>query len=136
MTNDEAAAIVAIQQTMMAYNHAGDGAEMDVTRIFAPDGALEIPGAVFRGHKEVQAFFDGRQEAGRRDIAANIRARHYITTCHIEVTGPGTAEGKTYFLLIRTGQIEQMGTYFDTFRKIGDDWRIAHRNVVLHWMTS
>lgn len=135
MTQEEGLAIVAIQKTMAMYNRAADEARMaDIAATFAEDGQIEIPGAVFVGRDQVRGFFDARLENALKDIADNRRARHYITTSQIDITGPDTATGATYFLLIRTGQIEQMGSYLDRFKKVGGEWMIAYRNVVLHWM--
>ena len=49
---------------------------------------------------------------------------------------PDSATGNTYFLLVKLGQITQMGSYLDLYRKVGGDWRIAERNVVLHFMAD
>lgn len=134
MTEAESADVNAIRRLLAHYNLTGDQAEMAVDEIFTDDVRFEIPGTVFRGKAEVRAFFEGRKEAGRQDLANNCRARHQLTTCGIDITGPASATGNTYFLLVRLGQITQMGSYLDEYRKVDGQWRIADRNVVLHYI--
>ena len=135
MSLQDAADIILIQRVIARYNHCGDAADPEgVAAVFTPDATLEIPGQVFTGIDAVRGFYEGRREMGLQEIREKRRYRHYLTNHLIEITGPGAAAGKTYFMLVRNGRIEQQGTYVDTFRKVGDDWLIASRNVVMHWM--
>ncbi|CAN5248254.1 hypothetical protein BH10PSE13_BH10PSE13_05650 [soil metagenome] len=136
MTNEDSADVNAIRRLIAQYVITGDQAEMAVDEIFTDDARVEIPGVIFRGKEEVRAFYDSRKEAGRQDIANNRRARHQLTTMGIDITGPTSGTGTTYFLLVRLGRITQMGTYFDQYRKVDGRWLIADRDVVLHYMVD
>ena len=128
--------ITAIRRLQARYTLTSDQAEMVVDEIFTHDVRFEVPGAVFSGLEEVRAFFDARKPAKLADLAAHREARHQMTTTGIDITGPDSATGNTYFLLVKLGQITQMGSYLDLYRKVGGDWRIAERNVVLHFMAD
>lgn len=134
MTPQESADVNAIRRLIAHYNLSGDEAQMATDEIFAEDARLSIPGTTFVGREEIRAFFDGRMETARQDLANSRRARHQLTTCGIDITGPDTAKGNTYFLLVRLGRITQMGSYLDEYRKIGGEWRISYRDVVLHYL--
>jgi hypothetical protein len=136
MTNEDSADVNAIRRLVARYNLTSDQTEMAIDQVFTDDARLEIPGAVFEGKAKVRAFYEGRKEAGLKDIANNCRARHQLTTMGIDITGPGTATGNIYFLLVRLGQITQMGSYFDQYRKVDGEWLIAVRNVVLHYVAD
>ncbi len=133
-TDTETAEVTEIRRLQARYTLTSDQAEMVVEEVFAPDVRFEVPGTIFSGLEEVGAFFEARKAAKLADIAASREARHQLTTTGIDITGPDSATGNTYFLLVRLGHIIQMGSYLDRYRKVDGQWRIAYRNVVLHYM--
>jgi hypothetical protein len=136
MTDQESADVNAIRRLLAHYVLTADQAELQAEDIFTQDARLIIPGTVFEGMAAVSGFYEGRKPAGRQDIADNRRARHQLTTCGIDITGPTSAAGNTYFMLVRLGRITQMGSYLDQFRKVDGRWLIAERNVVLHFLVD
>jgi hypothetical protein len=137
MNSIEAVAIAAIRNTIAAYNIAGDNADVEgVVGVFADDGVLELPEVNYEGHDRVREFFASRRVIREQDIKDDRRRYHYLATSKIDVADEDTAKGETYFLMVRKGVIEQMGTYFDHFTRRGEKWLIMRRKVVLNWLQS
>jgi uncharacterized protein (TIGR02246 family) len=137
MNATEAVAIAAIRNTIAAYNIAGDNADVEgVVGVFADDGVLELPGVSHEGRDSVREFFVSRRIIREQDIKDDRRRYHYLATSKIDVADEDTAKGETYFLMVRKGVIEQMGTYFDDFTRRDEKWLIMRRKVVLNWLQS
>jgi hypothetical protein len=60
-------------------------------------------------------------------------ARHHLTTSKIDLTGPDTARARTYWIAWTDIGPDHAGTYDDMFRKLGEDWLLAHRRVREDW---
>jgi len=129
---DQAAARVAIQALLAAYNAAGDRGALDaLLAVFAGDGVLEMPSGAFHGRDAIETFLSG-VAAGGAEI--DLRgSRHHLTTSHIDLVSPTAALGWTYFFVMRAGVVIQEGTYVDRFECGADGWRIAHRRVKIIW---
>jgi hypothetical protein len=137
MTNEELIARECIRDALSTYNIHGDEGRIDeLMEVFGEDSVLEIPGEKFSGGEAMRKFFDGRKVIIDQSHKDNRPMRHYLATSNIEVSGPDAAKATTYFLVVRNGVTEQMGTYFDSFVRTGDRWLIKYRNVVLHWMVN
>jgi hypothetical protein len=59
--------------------------------------------------------------------------RHHLSTSKIDLTGPVTARARTYWVAWTDIGPDHAGYYLDDFRKVGDQWLIAHRRVRLDW---
>ena len=129
MTLDDLLAREAIRHTMSVYNTAGDGNDADGwAGAFTEDGVLATGSIRFEGRDAI------RQSKLDRIKAAHAQfVRHNITTSRIDLTGPGVAKAKTYFVVFTEAGPDHAGHYLDDWRKVGDDWLIAHRNVVVDW---
>jgi hypothetical protein len=134
-TTDE---IVAIRQTLSAYNIAGDRMKIDgLAATFMSNGILDTSTARFVGR---QAIIDG---LSRRDAPAGgppgrraTVVRHNLTTSHSEVTGADTAEGRTYFIVFTDIGPDHMGCYVDKLRKVDGQWLFEHRRVLIDWLAD
>lgn len=142
MTLEDLLAREAIRATLARYNTAGDRLKIDdYVACFTEDGIIEA-----QGFRPEQSFrYEGREAirawqqrwleralAGEQVHQASF-ARHHLTTCAIELTGPDTATARTYWQAWTDIGPDHAGYYLDLFRKVGEDWLIAHRRVRLDW---
>lgn len=160
MTDEEVRAREAIRRTQALYNAAGDrGRIAELVGAFTDDGVLEVDQGVFRGKAAIAGFLGGvaRTSGGGisgggisgggvsggagADAGAGARpagrhfVRHNLTTCHIELTGPATADARTYFLVMTPIGVDHAGVYTDKFVARGPDWLIAYRRVRLDYVS-
>jgi hypothetical protein len=142
MTLEDLLAREGIRDTMAKYNTAGDRLKVeDYVACFTEDGIMESEFV-----RDEQAFrYEGKAEIlawqnrwRHRDPAAPAvhRARfirHHLSTSKIDLTGPETAKVRTYFVAWTDIGPDHAGYYLDDFRKVEDEWLIAHRRVRLDW---
>lgn len=142
MTHDDLLAREAIRDTLARYTMAGDRLKADdYAACFTEDGVMEAehadPARAFRyeGRAAIRAWqarWRERTLAGEKVHAASF-ARHQLTTCQIDLTGPETARARTYWIAWTDIGPDHSGYYLDTFRKVGERWLIAHRTVREDW---
>ena len=142
MTLEELLAREAIRATMVKYNVSGDRLKVDdFAACFTEDGVIEsekAPGEyVFRyeSRAEIHAWQSRwrNREPGADTVHKASFVRHHLSTCHIELTGPGSARARTYWTAWTDIGPDHCGYYLDRFRKVGEEWLIAHRTVRLDW---
>lgn len=141
MTLDELLAREAIRKTLAAYTAAGDRLRTDdFVAAFTEDGVLETEGVPaedrfrYEGRESLRAWMDRwKQPAAEAPVHQASFIRHHLATCHIELTGPTTAKARTYWTAYTDLGPDHCGYYVDDFRKVGDDWLIAHRRIRLDW---
>ncbi|MCB2078032.1 MAG: nuclear transport factor 2 family protein [Novosphingobium sp.] len=145
MTIDDLLAREAIRDTLAKYNVSGDRLKAeDYAACFTEDGIIE---STTRGVAE-NFRFDGRAaifewqnrwrsakpgEAQKDVVRKATFVRHNLTTCKIDLTGPETAKVRTYWIVMSDNGPDHCGVYLDEFRKVGEDWLIAHRKVRTDW---
>ena len=142
MTIEELLAREAIRDTMAKYTAAGDSLKVDdYAACFTEDGVMEAEHADpdhrfrYQGREAIrqwQARWLERTLAGEKIHDATF-ARHHLTTSKIDLTGPDSARARTYWVAWTDIGPDHAGYYLDTFRKVGDDWLIAHRLVREDW---
>jgi hypothetical protein len=135
----------AIRDTLAKYNISGDRLKVDdYVSCFTQDGVIEAehrdPAMAFRyeGRAAIRAWQQrwlDRAMAGEAVHGASF-ARHHLTTSKIDVTSPETARARTYWIAWTDVGPDHAGTYDDTFRKVGEDWLIAHRRVREDWRSE
>lgn len=129
MTLEDLLAREGIRHTMSVYNTAGDGDDADGWA-----GAFTEDGVLSTGPMRIEGRAAIRQSKLDRIKAAHAKfVRHNITTCRIDLTGPDTAKARTYFVVFTEVGPDHAGHYLDDWRKVGGDWLIAHRDVVVDW---
>lgn len=142
MTLDELLAREAIRDTLAKYNTSGDRLKAeDFAACFTEDGILEST----RASGEQKFRFESRAailewqnrwrtgEPGANTVQGPSFVRHHLTTCRIELTSRETAKVRTYWFVMSDNGPDHAGYYLDDFRKVGDDWLIAHRKVRVDW---
>jgi SnoaL-like domain len=138
MTLEDLLTREAIRATMARYNHSGDSLRAeDFAACFTEDGILESAsddGFHFTSRAEILAWQTDWRDAPTAGTPRGAKfVRHNLTTCTIELTGPGTAKARTYWVVMTDIGPDHCGVYNDQFRKVGEEWLIAHRKVRTEW---
>lgn len=139
MTLDELLARESIRHTLASYNIWGDQRADAFTSVFTDDAVFVHPGVTYEGIDQIRAWWERRRAAHPFDQGMTAAepprfARHNLTTSRIELTGPDTAEGHTYFQVNTQIGPDHCGVYTDKYRKTGDRWLIAYRRVEIDWI--
>jgi hypothetical protein len=141
MNLEELLAREGIRKTIANYTMSGDRLKTDdFVAVFTQDGIIETePQAAadrfrYQGREAIRAWMDRwRTPAGEAPVHASRFIRHHLATCHIELTGPESARTRTYWTAYTSLGPDHCGYYLDEFRKVGDDWLIAHRRIREDW---
>jgi len=141
MTLDELLVRESILHTIASYTMAGDRLRVDeFVAVFTEDGIFEIDAsgedAVRNVGRDAIRNWLLRWGQGAKDAKPVHQARfirHHLSTCLIEMTGPDTAKARTYWTAYTDIGPDHGGYYLDRFRKIGDQWLIAHRKIRHDW---
>jgi hypothetical protein len=142
MTIEELLAREAIRDTMAKYNTSGDRLKVaDYVSCFTEDGIMESDGVPadkafrYEGRAEIHAWQMRWLEraADAPAIHSSRFIRHHLSTSKIDITGPDTARARTYWAAWTDIGPDHCGYYLDEFRKVGEEWLIAHRRVRLDW---
>ncbi len=128
----------AIRHTLSTYSVNGDRLKLEaLAGAFTEDGVLETPSSTLRGRAEIIAGLGGGERnappPGQRRLTF---IRHNLTTSHLELTGPDTASGRTYFIVFTDIGPDHMGYYVDRLVKQDGQWLLAHRRVMIDWMSD
>lgn len=139
MTLEDLLAREAIRDVMARYTTAGDRLRVDeFVSCFTEDAILEserVPeerAFRYEGRAAIRAWQE-RWLAGEGGTHGATFVRHHLSTSKIDLTGPGRARVRTYWVAWTDIGPDHAGYYLDAFRKEGGDWLIAHRRVRLDW---
>ena len=145
MTLDELLARESIRQTIVNYTMAGDRLrENEFIAVFTDDAVLESDGVPdsdafrFSGREAIQDWI-ARWRRGPADALPTHQAtfiRHHLSTSQIELTGADTARARTYWVAYTDIGPDHCGYYIDTFRRVAEEWLIAHRRVRMDWRSD
>jgi hypothetical protein len=136
---DEASELVAIRNTLSAYNVAGDRMRLEgLAATFTDDGILKTPTATYCGRGEIIAGLSARppDPTAPRTGPRPSLVRHHLTTSQVVLTGAATAEGRTYFIVFTDMGPDHAGHYVDRLRKVGARWLFEHRDVRVDWVAD
>jgi hypothetical protein len=142
MTLEDLLAREAIRDTMAKYNTSGDRLKVEeYVACFTDDAIMEsefVPeDRMFRyaGKAAILAWQTRwrNRDPGAGAIHGATFIRHHLSTSKIDLTGPGTARARTYWVAWTDIGPDHAGYYLDDFRKVGEEWLIAHRRVRLDW---
>lgn len=139
MTIEDLLAREAIRDTMARYTTAGDRLRIDdFVSCFTEDGLIEAenvrPEQTFRyeGRAAIRAWQE-RWLSGEAATHGASFVRHHLSTSKIDLSGADIATARTYWVAWTDIGPDHAGYYLDTFRKVGEEWLIAHRRVRLDW---
>ena len=143
MTLDELLAREAIRARLAEVAQAGDSVRAEAyAACFTEDGVLQTEavgglGLDLGSRAEILAWQRGLREPGKglgQGGAIPLTfARHNLTTCKIELTGPDSASVRIYWHVNTNIGPDHCGVYRDDFRRVGDEWLIARRRVKTEW---
>jgi uncharacterized protein (TIGR02246 family) len=120
----------AIEQLLAGdYPHALDTRDFDAyAALFTEDGELSLQGNTSKGRAAIKAFVSA--------LPAEPRVIHPITNLSYTVDGD-TATGGAYWqdvgLVNGAPGVLIAGRYEDTLRKVGGEWRITTRSIVIEF---
>ena len=148
MTVEEMLAREEIRDVIAKYNVSGDSMKTEAyASCFTRDGIIESAdrdggkGIHFEGRDAILEWQNAWKETPADSaLSATVKrrakfVRHNLTTCKIDLTGPDTARGRTYWMVITDAGPDHSGVYVDDFRKEDGQWLIAHRRVRTDWFS-
>jgi SnoaL-like domain len=126
-----------VRAIIAAYTEACDGALLAEWRdTFLHSGVLQVKEAIYRGD-DIDILFRARVATKVREREAGLQTRHHLTSQDIKIQSDGTAKAWTYFQLVRNGEIEEAGIYFDQLcRNDTGQWKLAYRNVLVEYRSA
>jgi SnoaL-like domain len=126
-----------VRAVIAAYTEACDAALLAEWRdTFLANGVLQVKEAIYHGN-DIDLLFRARVATKIREREAGRQTRHHLTSQDIKIQADGSANAWTYFQLVRNGEIEETGIYFDLLRRdTGGSWKLAHRNVIVEYRSS
>jgi len=144
MNLDELLAREAIRALLARCAQAGDSLRKEeYANCFTEDGVLraETPSgrqaldltsraAILAWQSAMRAPREGRSATDKIPLTF---ARHNLTTSKIELTGPDSAAGRTYWFVITNAGPDHSGVYRDRFARVNGEWLIAERRVKTEW---
>lgn len=142
MTLEDLLAREAIRDTIAKYNTSGDRLKVeDFVACFTEDGIIESTrdasdrGFRFEGRQAIRDWQNRwyNREPDQEKVHGATFVRHHTTTSKIDLTGNDTASVRTYWQAWTDIGVDHAGYYRDVFRKVGDQWLIAHRMIRLDW---
>jgi hypothetical protein len=135
MTIEELLARESIRDTLAQYNMAGDRFQVEnFVGVFTEDAIFEAGDTRMQGREAIRAWLTGAKRAPG-DVPRVKFVRHNLTTCLIKVTGPQTAEARTYYVVFTDIGPDHCGYYVDQFRSVDGRWLISHRKVRQDWQS-
>ncbi len=144
MNLDDLFAREAIRALMARCTQAGDSLRAeDYAGCFTEDGSLQTEmtggghGLDLKNRAEILAWQTAMREPDKgmgQSAAVPLKfARHNLTTCQIELTGPDSAKARTYWFVHTNAGPDHAGIYRDTFRRVDGEWLITARRVKTEW---
>ena len=126
-----------IRKLKQLYSHLMDSGKIDaLAEIFTEDAICEFGPEYgnWEGREAIRTNYHGVF-----DGQAPFSVMHHITNHYIEMTGPDTAQGRSYLLDIATsveseGQpIVWFGLYDEDYRKVDGQWLISKCSLQFLW---
>ena len=143
MTLDELLAREAIRALLAKCTQAGDSLRAgEYASCFTEDGVLQTEteggglGLDLRSRAEILAWQTDKRKPGQGMGSGPVPltfARHNLSTSKIEITGPDSAQARTYWHVNTDIGPDHSGVYRDMFRRVDREWLIGERRVKTEW---
>lgn len=137
MTPEEAAAHLAIRNTIATYATAGDSQRLsEFAATFAEDGVLDFLGTQLTGPKEIEDGMGGsRRSADNPPPDPRLTfSRHNVSSTTIKLDGD-TATARSYFVVYTNAGPDHAGVYNDRLKCVNGEWLFAYRKVLIDWQS-
>ncbi len=126
-----------IRLLLSTYAVNGDRLRLDaLAETFAEDGVLETPTATYAGRAEIRKGLGGGRSRQPGQTPAASFSRHNLTTSNIQLTGPDSAAGRTYFVVYTDAGLDHLGFYDDELVREDGCWRFSRRRVRIDWISD
>jgi ketosteroid isomerase-like protein len=133
MSAEETVAREHIRDRMARYNIARDSDDLPAfLDCFTEDVVFEAALFCLRSKAEIEAFYGDKFYPKAGTPVPRFR-RHHLSTCQIDLTGPTTANARTYYAVYTDLGVDHCGVYADRFRVEKGRWLIAHRATWMDW---
>ena len=137
---DDLLAIENIKYLRVLYGHYLDTNNMDaIAELFAPDAVVDAGLGVWRGRDEVRAGLAAAFADYDKQGHGNYPFLHAMANQWIEITGPDSAQGRTYLLDWATQRdpaespLLLLATYADEYTRIDGNWYIDRSRLDIIW---
>jgi uncharacterized protein (TIGR02246 family) len=124
---------LAVRNLVARVAQYADGPDVDAyVALFTPDAVWDMPGAPRRGHAEIRAGSEERRAAGQ--IGPGSNTRHVVSTVAVRVDDDHALADSVWQFYVDTASVPRlqlMGTYRDECRRVGDDWKLAKREITI-----
>jgi uncharacterized protein (TIGR02246 family) len=124
---------LAVRNLVARVAQYADGPDVDAyVSLFTPDAVWDMPGAPRRGHDEIRAGSMERRQAGQ--IGPGSNTRHVVSTVAVRVHADHAIADSVWQFYVDTAaapRLQLMGTYHDEFRRVGQEWKLAHRQITI-----
>jgi hypothetical protein len=122
-----------IRDTLARYHIAGDSLDAEgFVGVFTDDATFTTPLFHCEGKAAIAAIAKKWQGVPTKPTAKFIR--HNLTTTQIDITGPGEAVGRAYYLAVTDLGPDHSGHYIDKYREEGGRWLICYREALVEWI--
>ena len=124
---------LAVRNLVSRVAQYADGPDVDACiALFTRDAVWDMPGAPRHGHAEIRAGSEERRAAGQ--IGPGSNTRHVVSTVAVRVhQDQAVADSVWQFYVDTNGtpRLQLMGTYHDECRRVGHEWKLAHRRITI-----
>jgi ketosteroid isomerase-like protein len=122
---------LAVRNVVARVAQYADGSGVDAyVALFTPDAVWDMPGAPRRGHAEIRAGSEERRAAGQ--IGPGSNTRHVVSTTVVTVHEQHAVADSVWQFFVDTAsspRLQLMGTYHDELVRIGNEWKLARRQI-------
>ena len=124
---------LAVRNLVALIAQYADGPDIDAyVALFTPDAVWDMPGAPRQGHAEIRAGSEERRAAGQ--IGPGSNTRHAVSTMAVQVHNDHAVADSVWQFYVDTNttpRLQLIGTYHDELRRVGDEWKLAHRQITI-----
>jgi len=123
----------AVRNLVARVAQYADGPDVDAyVALFTPDAVWDMPGAPRQGHAEIRAGSEERRAAGQTGPGSNTR--HVVSTMAVTVDGDHAVADSVWQFYVDTApspRLQLIGTYHDELVRVGDEWKLARRQITI-----
>jgi len=121
---------LAVRNLVSRVAQYADGPDVDAyIALFTRDAVWDMPGAPRHGHAEIRAGSEERRAAGQIGPGSNV-----VSTVAVRVDQDHAVADSVWQFYVDTSatpRLQLMGTYHDECRRVGHEWKLAHRRITI-----